>query len=481
MLKRKHRIKIYREKTSHQVLNRTDITALIKTGFTIVEVVVMAGIMGLLVVGSSQFTALTFKTNNLIHAQQSESDWRYFLTNSITRAACTATFAGKNIGDNITQIKRTGTQVLFDLVSDEGQFQRNFKVVKMEVIPVTGGAIPGRAEWKVYYYRDRAFMERKGMGVCTASDQSGCYESTCQIGLDASNDGRTGTTVGTCDLLSCGQPETNCYTVESGGDKKTLIGCADTQEVAGVQATAIGNDINPTSNSGRANSFFGTHSASGATVSGNENLFLGPRSGFDFNVSGMGNILMGDMKSSQPMDQKGNISGNRNIVIGTWAGLRKHSAGDTVKIGSTGNILLGHYAGYNATVNAGYGGNSFLGSKAGDSAIINKGGQTFLGRKAGEGATFDGYSNVMIGYRAGWNMNAQGKWNVFIGGEVASSQTIQTADTGMVLIGNDVRALGSLQICSRTDYTDCQKLALEGHTHDFQGHDHGGPGGGGAS
>ena len=431
--------------------------------------------------GSVKFTSLALKTNNLMSSQQSENDWRYFLTNSITRQACTATFSGKRIGEDITRIKRTGTQVLFDLTHNEGEFQKNFKIVKMEVTPISGGAIPGRAEWKFYYYRDRAIFERKNMAPCTASDLSGCYKSACQIGLDPSNDGQTGTTVGTCDLLSCGQPETNCYTVESGADKKTLIGCADTQEVAGVQATAVGNNVNPTVNSGRANAFFGTHSASGATVEGNENLFLGSHSGSDFNVSGHGNILMGNMKAFGSLNQSGRISGFKNIIMGSSAGLRKSSAGNTVEIGGIGNTLLGHYAGYNTTIR--HNGNTFLGNKAGESTVINAGGQTFIGRKAGEGATFfkdstdGGYGNVMMGYRAGWKMTAKGKRNVFIGGEVASNQTIQQGHTGMVLIGNDVRALGLLRVCARTDYTDCYELARKDHTHNFPGHDHDGPGG----
>ena len=190
------------------LMNRNRLTKNHSVGFSILEVVVVAGILAIVIAGSAKFFPLALKTANLLHSQQSESDWRHFLTNTVTDTVCQKTFDGKNIGQDITQIiGETGSPptdtVFFDIGSEGETFQRNFRIVKMQVTETEGGATAGRAVWQMYFHRDRSLFDRKGSQPCTRTDTSGCYEHQCELMLEQTNTGVTGQPVGPCFLRSC--------------------------------------------------------------------------------------------------------------------------------------------------------------------------------------------------------------------------------------------------------------------------------------
>ena len=182
--------------------------ALTKQGFSLVEIIIAAAIMIILIAGTAQFFPLAMKTANFLHSQQSESDFRHFLSQIMTASACGKTFTGKKIGDSITRIvddvgSPPAETVLFDVGGSGTAFQRNFKVVKMTVTETEGAATAGQALWRIYFHREKSLMGTIKDRPCTVTDTSGCYEHHCKLRLDPANTGTTGTTVGACSLLNC--------------------------------------------------------------------------------------------------------------------------------------------------------------------------------------------------------------------------------------------------------------------------------------
>ena len=399
-------------------------------GVSIIEVLITVAIMLIVATGSIQFIPYMIQSQNTTHSIISEGSFREIL-GDMNRQACTETFAGLNIGDPFTTLKSDTGVILFDQSAND-IFQRNFKIVKMESLPMTNLCInikarvagdctsvgctapsglpsppspplttpipclgtsssstQGYAQMQIAFSRHKSLYEKEDSTLaCDSTDQSGCYKQTCLLRLIALPlpSGVTGTPVGDCEIINCGSSGSvsgsvgNCYKVETGG--LTSIGCGTAQHISQQSVTAYGFDA-----------------GSGATGAGS--TFIGYRTGK--NTTSQYNTFIGYEAG------KTNTTGVNNTFIGYKAGVNNTTESQ--------NTFIGHEAGTDNTTGHS---NTIVGEKAGkDNTTGNS--NTFIGRWAGRLNT-TGNNNIFIGRSAG-NNNRSGNGNTFIGTYVGEMNT----------------------------------------------------------
>ena len=111
------------------------LTCSFRKGLSIVELLVVISIM-LLITGGTIKLLLPYsmQTQNLIHSQISEGNFRNLMSELRDSTACTKTFSGKNIGQSISQIKdKDGISIFDKSVNDI--FQRNLKIINIKTVP----------------------------------------------------------------------------------------------------------------------------------------------------------------------------------------------------------------------------------------------------------------------------------------------------------------------------------------------------------
>ncbi|MCZ0932652.1 MAG: hypothetical protein OXJ52_05835 [Oligoflexia bacterium] len=220
-----------------------------KQAFSIVELLVVVGIMLLITGGTIKLLLpYTLQIQNLIHSQMSEGNFRGLIS-GLDNQACAKTFAGKNIGQSIDQIKDENGVPLFDKTAKD-IFQRNLKIVKMKSAPkrslcssITasssgdcpagcsdpasfpnpcGGAssssTKGYAELEVYFSRLNSLYEKEDEALaCDSSDQSGCYKQSCLLKLAGTPapSGALGSSVGSCAVSCSGSKESSAESLSN--------------------------------------------------------------------------------------------------------------------------------------------------------------------------------------------------------------------------------------------------------------------------
>ncbi len=398
-------------------------------GFSLLEVLLVSGIMLIIITGLASLLPDTMKINNLIHSQLSESDFRKFVAKSLNGDGCTNTFNG-NIGDSVSIIKDTDDNTIWQMDTNrdgdltdlkDGLFNRNFKVIKITTAPTEPTATPGYANMQVFFTRPGGTFPKKDNNLdCSTTDQSGCYKQVCLLKLsptqagDPPPPGTAGTQMQKCALLSCagrggeeGAPQ--CYQVE---DDRTLVGCGTTTNITRIQTTAYGFNAGQ-SGTGEHNTFIG-YSAGKATT-GNANIFMGYSAG------------------------RRNTTGYHNSFMGYSAGRRN----------TTGyhNSFMGYSAGGSSTT--GYH-NSFMGYSAGGSNTTGFQ-NTFLGYSAGYNNTTGNY-NTFLGYKAGYNNTTDSnRLNI---GNVIYGTTSTTDNNNRYPTAPGVTVYGVLRVCESGESDD---------------------------
>ena len=183
------------------------------------------------------------------------------------------------------------------------------------------------------------------------------------------------------------------------------------------------------------NTFVGSHSGF-SNRKGYQNTFLGRAAGYS-NTTGHNNVLIGHDAGHLSTTGQYNVflgsntghdntTGHENVFLGPSVGPKNTTGNFNVFIGSgagdkntTGdeNTFVGTYAGYNNTTASW---NTFLGHNAGN-ANTTGAYNTFLGYKAGNKNT-TGKHNTFIGYNAGAS-TTEGSYNTFIGKDAGGSNT----------------------------------------------------------
>ena len=227
----------------------------LKKGFSIIELLVVVSITLLITGGTIKLLLpYTLETQNLIHSQMSEGNFRRVISRLSDNNACTNTFSGKTIGQSVNQIKDENGIPLFDRLADD-IFERNLKIVKMKTAPkktlcssikvasagncpagcsnpvsfpgacrgTNSNATKGYAELQVYFSRPNSLFEKEDEALnCSSSDQRGCYKQNCLLKLSGtpSPTGASGSSVGSCNAICSeagtggGTPNTSSATDE---------------------------------------------------------------------------------------------------------------------------------------------------------------------------------------------------------------------------------------------------------------------------
>ncbi len=440
-------------------------------GVSLVEIIVFSSIFLFFVVGTSRIFITTLKTQSLKHSKTSELNLRKLLE-VLNQQACTNTFSGKNIGEDIAHIRDENG---IPLISTTSSFKKNFQIMKIDTAPrvipcnsiqassagdcppgctypgspgLCSGThtshIPGYAELRISFSRPGSLFETKThTGVCNTSDQSHCYKQNCIMKLTGSPDrGDTGEAIGACELLDCNEelsnnstPDDNsCYTVtdNTGHLKKaTLIGCGTTQDITIDNFVAFG------FNTGSANLTMGTSTTLIGYKAGekSETVFeivaIGKEAG---NLTGVGNTSSKNTfigfetgKNSSNESSSNTFIGHKtgtvnkkrfNTFIGHQAGKNDQAGNSNTFIGyQTGflssrdfNTFIGHLAGYQHSGTK----NTFIGNSAGKENSGDN--NTLIGNSAG--LKNQGDNNTLIGNSAG--KENSGENNVFIGKQVGT-------------------------------------------------------------
>ena len=220
-----------------------------KQGFSIVELLVVLSIMLFITGGTFKlFVPYVLQTQNLVHSQISEGNFRNLIS-SLNTQACTQTFFGKKIGQSVDQIRDETGIPLFDRIADEN-FQRNLKIIKIKTAPKKslcssimansagdcppGCLIPasfpgscsgtdsnstkGYAKLEVYFSRANSLYEKEDDSLdCSSTDQSGCYKQNCLLKLNGTSlrSGALGASVGDCSVSCAGA-------LPGGGNKDSI-------------------------------------------------------------------------------------------------------------------------------------------------------------------------------------------------------------------------------------------------------------------
>ena len=399
-------------------------------GFSIVEVLITAGIMAVVLVGLMQSSIISLKNQGLIHSRISEGNFREMLNNN--RFHCTNSFASKKIGESITQIQNKDGVAVWDRSVKNGLFQNNFliadiKTREKEDLANPGNPTPGYAQMIVSFSRPSSLFERKDQSrACDANDQTGCYQLECLVKLNTESapgvphTGTDGSTVGVCELETCAggfrdSQEHECLSVYDTTlpNDVLFVGCGTTEENTTKGTLAFGRHAGSGNNTGLYNTFIG-HSAGQNNTAGKHNIFLGYKAGFR-NTIGRDNIFVGSFVGQH------NTGGFENIFIGANSG----------NVNTTGsyNVFVGKGSG-NANTTGRY--NVFLGWAAGETNTAGSG-SIFLGSRAGHRNT-TGNWNIFLGHNAGIN-NRAGHNNIFIGPQAGSTSEYTDKDNKLV-IGN---------------------------------------------
>ncbi len=427
-------------------------------GVSLVEIIIFTGIFLVLALGTNQFLTDTLQFQNFTLSQTFELNLRKLLKD-LNQEACTKTFSGKNIGEDIAHIR---DERGISLISDASMFKKNLKIIKIDTTPkitscnqihVLSGqncppgctnpasfpgacsgsestSIPGYAELHIFFSRPGSLFETKTKdGVCNSSDQTNCYQHSCLVKLIGGpplREGGDGKPIGACELLDCSEelttdsnPNFPCYKVSGGGgDPKrvSLIGCGDDPDDPDDPTSPQGIKVDNTvalgykaggggGLTGEENTFVGFEAGKN-TTSGEKNTFIGYWAGMQ-NTTGEDNIFIGFEAG------KNTTSGEKNTFIGYWAGMQ--NSGDN-------NILIGQMAG---KVNQGSH-NVFIGETTGQNTSSGSDENVFIGRMAGA-VQNRGNKNVFIGNEAGHRN--KGNKNVFIGFETGKNFQFGEANT----------------------------------------------------
>lgn len=224
--------------------------------------------------------------------------------------------------------------------------------------------------------------------------------------------------------------------------------------IGGISNTFLGPDAG-LSNTGTANSFFGSR-AGANTTTGNENSFFGADAGF-LNTTGARNSFFGLGAGAQ------NTTGTRNSFFGWAAGNKNGVATDNSFFGygagefsttGIGNSFFGSLSGVantSGSENSFFGNlagqqnssgvdNSFFGSRAGDGNTTGSR-NSFFGREAGNANT-TGTDNAFFGRRAG-QASTTGNGNTFLGVNAGNANTTGSSNTYVGAFAGEVNPSGS--------------------------------------
>nr|WRJ69559.1 hypothetical protein TetV2_00110 [Oceanusvirus sp.] len=171
-----------------------------------------------------------------------------------------------------------------------------------------------------------------------------------------------------------------------------------------------------------------------------------------FNTTGQLNTIVGYQAASAPLS----VSGNNNLIVGTYAGFRNQ--GDF-------NTWLGTRAGYDNLTGSE---NVAVGYRAG-STIIDTWGNAVLGYEAGMTSTGDG--NTHIGYKAGGegalvttdsNVSLGSQTTATGGDSIAIGPNVQVSGADSVAIGTGsiVTAPNTMVFAPNVTATACNSLLL---------------------
>ena len=250
-----------------------------------------------------------------------------------------------------------------------------------------------------------------------------------------------------------------CYTVETLGNKRTLIGCGSTQNLGGSETTAIGYDAGRSANVATGadkNVFIGSKSGQNAAVSGNRNAFLGDHTGDYAEVGGHLNTFLGFWAGRLTKVKSG---AERNMFIATEAGMKTE-----LKSGANDNVFIAEKAGEQAVLESGASANTFMGYSVGYKAKVKGDRNMFMGNSAGQQGTIDGDSNDFVGYGAGYEAKVKGDANSFFGTFSGYKANVAAGADNNVFIGNHA---GTTFHSGQTPST---KGSISGSSNIFVGH-----------
>ncbi len=386
-----------------------------REGITLIELLVVMAIAGILFAGVGGLSMTTLRSARLASSVLSEVELRETINGILSHQNSCEKNLKPSIGgiDSttgvgvITALKSYRTNIIGGRVLVKtGDFKNDLDIVKIKLTrestdtanpKTTTPSVP--RELKVFFKRKGvSIFSTKSNGVCSALDQTGCYEVTCKLNYKIKNDG-------TNDVAVCTSEDCAGHLPSGGGSGD--IKCADGTSAVKVQpdgTTLFG--CGTTKNNPDGTTAFGFNA--GKVGSGSDNTFIGHSSGKK--TTGTQNTFIG--KSAG----QANTTGGYNTFIGTQAGM-ENTAGDNIFIGvqagyknkgGNQNTFVGTWAGSNNITGSR---NTFFGWNAGNKNTANE--NTFVGADTGKKNTTGG-SNTFLGYQAG-NNTTTGLDNVFIG------------------------------------------------------------------
>ena len=385
--------------------------------FTIIEVLITAGIFTVISLAMFKTLDVTLLSSNVTNSLISDADLKMAMYRVLEFGHCKKNLHPDNLTVVDPNIKTISVLKRYEdtadplntagaeLIKSGEVFKGYLDIVKIELV---GPDTDLNRDFKVYYKRNKVkHLNTKDGGVCDSTDQSGCYINECNLEYETQTIGAV-TNVTTCTVLSCFNINTtqfvDCYTVDQNEETRpltnpavkergrTLVGCGGTSDIEKSSTVAFGFAAGK-STTGHKNTFIGSH-AGYENTTGNFNNFFGYHAGYA-NTTGIYNNFFGTEAG------KDNTTGSSNNFFGK-------SVGKNNTTGSYNNFFGNNTGLFNTTGDN----NNFFGASAGESNTTGNY-NNFFGNLAGRDNT-TGSRNNFFGYRAGLQ-NTTGYQNNFFG------------------------------------------------------------------